>query len=256
MQLSDLKPGMLLRITKATPNPNRDRRVSRDWRSMDLPEGAELICVYEWPGRYGEANDSRAIELRPYAGLEGAQHQAIRNVVMGWCRENGMRFTLATGSATGPLAELLLSVIEPFEPRNVDDALAVFNVTSKTEISYEDIALTLLDELDSPTLEVFKSTAARLAGWNAETDGDNWHEYERRVAEFNAKAYKPAAVEPAGDMEPEHTIRKGGSITCAGCGVTFSGIAMSVADSLKANVDIDATPVEQFTQHLPCKGKK
>lgn len=242
MKLDDLKAGMLLRISKNTPNPSRDRRVSRDWRAMDFPEGGELLCRFSKLDA-GEGI-SYSIELMPYAGpLAGANYMHANALHCGWQTSTGNMKGHVKNETQAKLVAALLVNLEPFAPRDVDDAIAVHNELHYPEVSYEHIALTLLDESEESAAAIFERTRDRLKRFNSETDGDDgYDEYALRLREFNAKAYK-RSEEPTGDMEPEHTVKKGGTIECHGCGRTFTSIVTSSA-------------VAVFTGHLPCKGKE
>lgn len=237
MKLEDLKQGGLYRFTKATSNPQRDKRVARDWRAMDFPEGGELICHFD---SVGDREGDYAIELQPYAGVSGAHMPGIHSLLCGWHRADGSTVGHQRNADAAQLTAIVLASIELFSWRDVDDALAAYNTQvgrGRPDINYKEVALTLLDESKEPTLAIFDRTRARIVGFQTETDGDtDYREHERRHAEFNVKALKLAPAS-AGDPEPGFTVHKGGAHECLGCQQSFQNGAA-------------------FTAHLPCKGKQ
>lgn len=179
MKLEDLKPG-LYRIKATVPNPNADRRTKGDWRKApELPEGGIVSVVFQdMTHVMDEMSEAVIIEARPYRELAGAHYPNANALVLG--SRTSKRGHKLSGEKTG---WALLSVLEPYEPTNAEDALRAFNDQTGNGLSWREIALTLMAETHVSTLALFERIVADSPR------GDDAGEWQKRHAELSNRAF-------------------------------------------------------------------
>lgn len=180
MKLEDLRPG-LYRIARDTKNPKPDRRVTRDWRAESVfPAGGVVSIVFQDVSHMIEGDETaRIIEAKPYGDLSGSNVPSANALPLGAVtKKRGPHLK------DDPRVPVLLEALEPHEPRNVDEALRMFNDAGNGTLAWRDIAIALMIGSPLTTAEVFRLSAALTSS------DDSTEAIQRRSGELAKQALK------------------------------------------------------------------